>query len=75
MGLQDVADFVRAHKKGLMLPEWELHGMKGPGDVPQYIEYMCNFFKNNADIMVAECYFNEYDFYIKCALWTDGQQE
>lgn len=75
LGLQDVADFARAHKKGLILPEWGLHGVEGPGDVPQYIEYMYNFFKSNADIMVAECYFNEYDSFIKCALWADGQPE
>lgn len=75
LGLQDVADFARIHKKGLILPEWGLHGVEGPGDVPQYIEYMYNFFKSNADIMAAECYFNEYDPYIKCALWTDDQAE
>ena len=75
LGLQDVADFARARKKGFIVPEWGLHGVEGPGDVPQYIEYMYNFFKQNADIMVAECYFNEYDDFIKCALWTDGRPE
>lgn len=52
-----------------------MHGVQGPGDVPQYIEYMYNFFKNNKDVMVAECYFNEYDNFIKSALWTDGRTE
>lgn len=76
LGLQDVADFARARKKGLILPEWGIHGAEhGPGDVPQYIEYMYKFFMANADIMAAECYFNEYDSYIQCALWTDEQPE
>ncbi len=75
LGLQDVIDFARIHKKGFIIPEWGLHGVQGPGDVPQYIEYMYNFFKNNKDVMVAECYFNEYDNFIKSALWTDGRTE
>ncbi len=74
LGLQDVADFARAHKKGFIVPEWGLHGVEGPGDVPQYIQYMYNFFEYNKDIMTAECYFNEPDQYIKSALWTDGEE-
>lgn len=73
IGLQDIADFTREHHKGLIIPEWGLHSVQGPGDVPQFIENMYNFFKSNEDIMAAECYFNEPDPYIKNALWTDGE--
>lgn len=72
LGLQDVADFARKHHKGLIVPEWGLHSVQGPGDVPQFIEDMYDFFTDNQDIMTAECYFNEPDTYIKNALWMDG---
>ncbi|MFT4024181.1 MAG: glycosyl hydrolase [Flavihumibacter sp.] len=72
LGLQDVADFARQHNKGLIIPEWGLHAVEGPGDVPAFIEHMCDFFNDNKDIMAAECYFNEPDAYIANALWMDG---
>ncbi len=72
LGLQDVADFARSHNKGLIIPEWGLHGEQGSGDVPQFIEDMQQFFVDNKDIMAAECYFNEPDAYIHNALWMDG---
>jgi hypothetical protein len=72
LGLQDVADFARQHNKGFIVPEWGLHAVQGPGDVPEFIEDMYNFFVANKDIMAAECYFNEPDPYIANALWMDG---
>ena len=61
VGIADVADFARAHGKGLTVPEWGLASEDegGAADNPYFIERMREFFEANADILVMENYFNE----------------
>jgi hypothetical protein len=58
-GLQEVANFARAHKKQIALDEWGVvHDANGGGDNPFYIKKMFGFVKANADILAWE---NTYD--------------
>ena len=58
-GLQEVADFARAHKKQMAVDEWGVvDDAHGGGDNPFYIAKMFGFVKANADIMAWE---NTYD--------------
>ncbi len=72
-GLQDVADFARAHGKRFAVPEWGLDGTeKGGGDNPLFIQLMHEFFVANADVLLFEAYFDEPMAYIQSSLWGDG---
>jgi hypothetical protein len=69
-GLQDVADFARAHGKRFAVPEWGLDGTAdGAGDNPLFIQLMHEFFVANADVLLFEAYFDEPHTYIKSSLW------
>lgn len=58
-GLQEVADFARAHKKQMALDEWGVvHDAYGGGDNPFYVAKMFGFLKANVDILAWE---NTYD--------------
>lgn len=61
VGIADVADFARAHGKGLSYPEWGLASTeaKGVGDNPFFIGKVHSFFEANADVLVLESYFSE----------------
>jgi Glycosyl hydrolase family 26 len=72
-GLQDVADFARAHGKRFAVPEWGLDGTEnGGGDNPLFIQLMYEFFVANDDVLLFEAYFDEPMTYIKSSLWGDG---
>jgi hypothetical protein len=77
IGIQDVADFARAHGKGLTVPEWGLasEAEGGEGDNPYYIKQMRSFFEANADLLVLESYFNEPATSIANSLWDPTQAE
>ncbi len=73
-GLQDVADFARAHGKRFAVPEWGLDGTeKGGGDNPLFIRLMHEFFAANADVLLFEAYFDEPLAYIRSSMWGDGE--
>jgi hypothetical protein len=76
-GLQDVADFARAHGKKFAVPEWGLDGTEnGAGDNPLFIQLMHEFFVANADVLLFEAYFDEPQAYIKSSLWGgDGPSQ
>jgi hypothetical protein len=75
VGIQDVADFARAHGKGLSYPEWGLasHQERGAGDNPYFIEKMRSFFEANADILVLEAYFSEPETSLANSIWDPAQ--
>jgi hypothetical protein len=76
VGIQDVADFARAHAKGASYGEWGLavrNNGNGGGDDPYYIESMFAFFQANADVVAFENYFDEPDPYIGNSLVVGGQ--
>ncbi len=75
VGIQDVADFARAHGKGLSYPEWGLasHQESGAGDNPYFIEKMRSFFEANADILVLEGYFSEPETSLANSIWDPAQ--
>ena len=67
-GLKFWADFARDHGKGFSVPEWAVYpgtswAGAGGGDNPHYIARMFRFFRQNADILAYEIYFNEDDPY------------
>lgn len=75
VGIQDVADFARAHGKGLTFPEWGLADPKagGAGDNPYFIAKMRSFFEANSDILVLESYFNEPEGDIANSIFSPEQ--
>ena len=67
-GLEFWAEFARKHRKGFSVPEWAVYpgtswAGAGGGDNPHYIARMFRFFRENADILAYETYFNEPDPY------------
>jgi hypothetical protein len=72
-GLRFWADFARAHGKQLSVPEWGVYpgtawaGHNG-GDNPYYVSQMFAFFREQADILAYEAYFNEPAGYYAGAL-------
>jgi hypothetical protein len=62
-GLQDIANFARAHGKGASFPEWglaaRLGSNNGGSDNPYFIFAMHRFFEQNKDVVAYECYFDE----------------
>lgn len=76
-GLADIADFARAHGKGVSIGEWGLaqstssNNYTGRGDDPTFIDRMWEFMQNNSDVLALECYFNEPNSYLRSSL-TDG---
>jgi hypothetical protein len=75
VGIADVADFARAHGKGLSIPEWGLASRVdgGLGDNPFYISKMRSFFEANADVLVLESYFSEPETSLKNSIWDPDQ--
>lgn len=75
VGIQDVAEFARAHGKGFTVPEWGLASRAegGEGDNPYYIEKMREFFEANKDVLVLESYFNEPMTSIENSIWDPAQ--
>ena len=75
VGIADVADFARAHGKGLSIPEWGLASPAegGLGDNPFYVEKMRSFFEANADVLVLESYFSEPDTSLANSIWDPDQ--
>jgi hypothetical protein len=75
VGIADVADFARAHGKGLSIPEWGLASAAdgGLGDNPFYVQQMRSFFEANADVLVLESYFSEPNISIKNSIWDPDQ--
>jgi hypothetical protein len=75
VGIQDVADFARAHGKGLSYPEWGLASQQeqGAGDNPYFIEKMRSFFEANADVLVLEAYFSEPETSLGNSIWDPAQ--
>jgi hypothetical protein len=71
VGIADVADFARAHGKGLTIPEWGLASEDegGAADNPYFIERMREYFDSNADILVMENYFNEPATSLANSVW------
>jgi glycosyl hydrolase family 26 len=75
VGIADVADFARAHGKGLSIPEWGLASPAdgGLGDNPFYIKKMRSFFEANADVLVLESYFSEPETSLANSIWDPVQ--
>ena len=75
VGIADVAEFARAHGKGLAIPEWGLASRAdgGLGDNPFYIEKMRAFFEANADVLVLESYFSEPETSLANSIWDPDQ--
>lgn len=74
-GIGDVADFARAHGKGLSYPEWGLASPAegGVGDNPYFIAKMRGFFEANSDILVLESYFSEPATTLANSIWEPDQ--
>lgn len=74
-GIQDVADFARAHSKKFAIPEWGLTatGASGSGDNPYFIGAMHAFFAANASTLAFENYFNEPNTDLDSSLWNPDQ--
>lgn len=72
VGIQDVVDFARAHRKGASFGEWGLsidNGTNnGGGDNPYYVQQMHRFFMANKDVVAFENYFDEPDRFIANSL-------
>jgi hypothetical protein len=67
-GLAFWANFARLHEKRFAVSEWAVYpgtswGGAGGGDNPLYVARMFRFFRQNADILEYEIYFNEHDPY------------
>jgi hypothetical protein len=75
VGIADVADFARAHGKGLSYPEWGLASTQeeGVGDNPFFMTKMREFFEANADVLVLESYFSEPDTSLANSLFDPVQ--
>jgi hypothetical protein len=75
IGIADVADFARAHGKGLTYPEWGLASTaeQGVGDNPFFVEKMRSFFEANSDILVLEGYFSEPETSLANSIWDPVQ--
>jgi len=75
VGIADVANFARAHGKGLTYPEWGLASTEahGVGDNPFFVEKMRSFFEANADVLVLESYFSEPEPTLSNSLWDPVQ--
>ncbi|GAA1428225.1 hypothetical protein GCM10009616_07330 [Microlunatus lacustris] len=75
VGIADVADFARAHGKGLTYPEWGLASTQqdGVGDNPFFVEKVRDFFEANADVLVLESYFSEPETTLANSLWDPVQ--
>jgi hypothetical protein len=75
VGIQDIADFARAHGKGLTYPEWGVASTEeeGVGDNPFFIEKVRSFFETNADILVLESYFSEPETSLANSIWDPVQ--
>jgi hypothetical protein len=63
-GLKFWADFARAHRKRFSVAEWGVYPGSGwagygGGDNPFYVRKMFGFFRQQADILQYEAYFNE----------------
>lgn len=74
-GIADVADFARAHGKGISYPEWGLASPAegGKGDNPYFINKMRDFFEANADVLVLESYFSEPTTTLANSIWGPDQ--
>ncbi|GAB76822.1 hypothetical protein SAMN05421595_1957 [Austwickia chelonae] len=74
-GIADVADFARAHRKGMSVPEWGTADVsrQGAGDNPFYIRKMYEWFMANSDVLVLECFFNEPGPGVSNSLWSPVQ--
>ena len=71
VGIGDVVDFARKHGKGASFGEWgtaKPGNGNGGGDDAFYIRRMHQFFRDNADVVAFECYFDEPDDYIANSL-------
>jgi Glycosyl hydrolase family 26 len=75
VGIQDVAEFARAHGKGLTYPEWGLASQEegGMGDNPFFMEKVRSFFQTNADVLVLEGYFSEPSTSLANSVWDPAQ--
>ena len=75
VGIQDVAEFARAHGKGLTYPEWGVASeeSEGVGDNPFFIQQVRSFFEANADILVLESYFSEPETSLANSIWDPAQ--
>ncbi|WP_116112637.1 hypothetical protein [Austwickia chelonae] len=74
-GIADVADFARAHRKGMSIPEWGTADVsrQGAGDNPFYIRKMYEWFMANSDVLAVECFFNEPGPGVANSLWSPVQ--
>ncbi len=72
-GLGDVVDFARARGKAAAVGEWGLAATqaRGSGDNPFMVAKMYDYFAANADVVAAECYFDEPQTELKNSL-IDG---
>jgi len=75
VGLTDVAEFARAHKKQMAIPEWGLADpqREGGGDNPYFIYSMYSFFLQNKDVLAYENYFNEQADSLGSGIWDPDQ--
>lgn len=70
--LDNVAEFARAHGKGMCINEWGCHGTQGCGDSPAFIQFMFDWMWANRDVVAVEAYFHENMDYIQNALRIAG---
>lgn len=75
VGIADVAEFARAHGKGLTFPEWGLASTdeSGAGDNPYFVVRMRRFFEQHAEILTLESYFNEPATSLANSIWSPVQ--
>lgn len=61
-GLDEWANFARAHGKKMALPEWGVHqGDGGGGDDGEFVRSMMTWLEQNSDVIVYAAYFDEPD--------------
>jgi hypothetical protein len=76
-GVQDVADFARAHGKGASYAEWgtarSQNGNNAGGDNPYFIQAMWDFLWANRDVVAFESYFDEPSTYISSSIFGAAQ--
>lgn len=72
-GLDDVAEFCRAHKKPMSIPEWGvvMPVNNGQGDNAFFITAMRAWMEAHADILAYEAYFNDNGASINSLIWSD----
>ena len=75
-GLLDLVEFAAQHDKPFAVPEWGLtaRSADGSGDNPFFVRQMFAFFREHADTLAYENYFDEPNRYLGSSLFLKAEQ-